>query len=503
MPESARSRSRPGRATAASCWRTGRSRRSSSTWKRCRRCRGTHAAPTAWAARCSTARPPCPRRRSVTSRRARRSRSTWPRTSRTSCSTIPSCPPTCAARSTPGSRPSARTSGRRATPSSSSSTRPASRRSGRSNGGCGISGPPSATPWRPTWRRRSPFCSSNCASPTRVPSWTASCGRRCNPTPSRAPSRWPPRTIWRRGSERARRRARVLPARSRDRGGGGLPVRSRGRGDPRQAGGPAARAARAGEREGGRARATARQRRHGGRPLPHRPRSARAPSHRGEAQPSRRQGAPPRRGGGRAGRVRAEAGWHRSVTGVVRRTLEAAYEDNIPFLASALSFDLLLTVIPFVAMLLDLAMVLGTGALLVLSGLVAAWEAGNAALMSTSSFALDWLWRFGLETAAFAAGVLLFFGVFKLLPSRRIHWRTALVAAVFCSLGFEVAKRLYALYVIRFATLDRLASDANVVALALFLLWVYYTAYIFLLGGEVAETYDLMRMRRSQRVQLG
>src|SRR5207249_3742343 len=79
-----------------------------------------------------------------------------------------------------------------------------------------------------------------------------------------------------------------------------------------------------------------------------------------------------------------------------------------------------------VAKLLDLAMVLGTGALLVLSGVVAAWEAGNAAGMST--------------------------------------------------------KRL---------------------ALALFLLWVYYTAYLFLLGGEVAETYDLMRMRRSQRVQLG
>jgi membrane protein len=297
--------------------------------------------------------------------------------------------------------------------------------------------------------------------------------------------------------------------------------------------------------------------------------------------------------------VRAAGGWHRSVTGVVRRTVEAAYEDNVPFLASALSFDLLLTVIPFVALLLavvgallqhqvttqqvelhellgrflptgpgggtdkafqaveralggvvrhrgrltafglplflwfstrlfgglraalnevfdtderrpwpaakllDVVMVLCTGGLLVLSGLVAAWEAGNAALMSTSSFAVDWLWRFGLETVAFAAGVLLFFAIFKFLPSRRIHWRTALVAAVFCSLGFEVAKRLYALYVTRFATLDQIASDANVVALILFLLWVYYTAYLFLLGGEVAETYDLMRMQRSQRVQLG
>jgi len=296
--------------------------------------------------------------------------------------------------------------------------------------------------------------------------------------------------------------------------------------------------------------------------------------------------------------VTREGGWHRSVTGVVRRTLEAAFEDNIPFLASALSFDFLLTIIPFVvlllaavgylvqhqittqqvdlpellgallprtlgegadrafaqvesglgsvvrhrgrltafglplflwfstrlfsglraalnevfdtderrswpvAKLLDLAMVLCSGALLVLSALLTAWEARSAAWLS-GSFVLDWLWRLSLEMVAFALGVLLFYIVYKVLPSRRIPWRTALVAAVFCSLGFEVAKRLYALYVTKFVTVDRVASDANVVALILFLLWVYYTAYLFLLGGEVAETYDLVRMRRSQRVQLG
>jgi hypothetical protein len=45
-------------------------------------------------------------------------------------------------------------------------------------------------------------------------------------------------------------------------------------------------------------------------------------------------------------------GWHQSIAGVVRRTFEAAFEDNIPFLASALSFELLLTIMPFVALLL-------------------------------------------------------------------------------------------------------------------------------------------------------
>jgi membrane protein len=289
--------------------------------------------------------------------------------------------------------------------------------------------------------------------------------------------------------------------------------------------------------------------------------------------------------------VKHEGGWHRSVTGVVRRTLEAAFEDNIPFLASALSFDLLLTALPFVMLLLavvgylvqhqittqqvelhellarflptgangagvgafervesmvggivrhrgrltvvglplflwfstrlfaglraalnevfdtdeirpwalakliDLMMVLVTGAVLVANALLAAFEARKVGL--------DWFWRFGVETIAFALGVLLFFLIFKVLPSRRIRWQMALVAAVFCSLGFEVAKRLYALYVAKFVTFDRVASDANVVALFLFLLWVYYTAYLFLLGSEVAETYDLVRMRRTQRVQLG
>lgn len=293
-----------------------------------------------------------------------------------------------------------------------------------------------------------------------------------------------------------------------------------------------------------------------------------------------------------------DGGWHNSVTGVGRRTLEAAFEDNIPFLASGLSFDLLLTTIPFVVLLLavggylvqhqitthqvslheliarfvpttasgnegaafeaveralngalqrrgsltlvglplflwfstrlfggmraalnevfdteenrpwlvakalDLLMVVAAGVFLVANALLSAYEASNAELLS-HSFYISWIWGLSLETLAFSLGIVIFFLVFKLLPSRRIDWRTALVAAVFCSLGFEVAKRLYALYVARFVTFDRLASDANVVALFLFLLWIYYTAYLFLLGGEVAETFDLIRMRRAQRVQLG
>jgi len=292
------------------------------------------------------------------------------------------------------------------------------------------------------------------------------------------------------------------------------------------------------------------------------------------------------------------SGWHHSIAGVVRRTLEAAFEDNIPFLASAVSFDLLLTTIPFcvlllavvgylvqhqvtshqvqlhqlierfvpvpigerggeafarveesiaaivaqrsrltmfgvplflwfstrlfgglraalnevfdtdevrpwlVAKLTDLFMVVVTWSLLVANALLPALEARNGTVLAGGG-AVEWFYRFALEITAFAFSSVLFFVIFKVLPSRRIHWQTAVVASVFCALAFEVAKRLYALYLARFATFDRVASNANLFALALFLLWVYYTAYVFLLGGEVAETYDLVRMRRAQGVTLG
>ena len=282
--------------------------------------------------------------------------------------------------------------------------------------------------------------------------------------------------------------------------------------------------------------------------------------------------------------MRHAAGWHQSVRGVVRRTFEAAFEDNIPFLASALAFDLLLTAIPFFALLLALVGYLVQHQLAahqielsellerflppggvfdqverVLSGVVAqrarltlfgvplflwfstrlfsglraalnevfdteehrpwpmaklidlgmAFTTAGLLLASTLLPAVEarrataWGTRFVLEVLAFAFSTLLFFLVFKILPGRRIYWRTALVAATFCALAFEVAKRLYTLYLTRFLTLDRVASDANALAFLLFFLWIYFTAYVFLLGGEVAETYDLIRMRRAQRVVLG
>jgi membrane protein len=113
-----------------------------------------------------------------------------------------------------------------------------------------------------------------------------------------------------------------------------------------------------------------------------------------------------------------------------------------------------------------------------------------------------WFGRFVTQLSTFALGVVLFFIVYRVAPARRIPWDTALVAAAVASLGFEIAKGLYRLYLTNFATVDRLISNANAIAVLLFVVWIYFTACVFLLGGEVAETYELMRRQRDQRTVL-
>jgi membrane protein len=115
---------------------------------------------------------------------------------------------------------------------------------------------------------------------------------------------------------------------------------------------------------------------------------------------------------------------------------------------------------------------------------------------------LPFLGRFAASLSTFAVGVLLFYVVYTVAPSRRVRWDTALVAAAVAALGFEIAKVLFGVYVTTFATVDRLISNANAIALLLFVVWIYVTSCLFLLGGEVADTYDLMRRQREQQAVL-
>ena len=131
------------------------------------------------------------------------------------------------------------------------------------------------------------------------------------------------------------------------------------------------------------------------------------------------------------------------------------------------------------------------------------WARGSERVIPQFAFFFSTVGRLLGELLAFVFSVSLFYVTYRYASVRRLPWRTALLASTFTALLFEAAKRLYGLYLAHFASVGSAGGDANIGAAVLFILWVYYTAIVFLLGGVVAETWELRQMQQRQRTILG
>lgn len=101
------------------------------------------------------------------------------------------------------------------------------------------------------------------------------------------------------------------------------------------------------------------------------------------------------------------------------------------------------------------------------------------------------------QAIAFCFITLMFYSLYKFLPNRHIRWQTALIASLFTSFMFELAKRVFGAYVQSFSPGS--LYKGTVAAMVIVVIWVYYASMIFILGGEVAQVYELRRVRRRQR----
>ena len=100
----------------------------------------------------------------------------------------------------------------------------------------------------------------------------------------------------------------------------------------------------------------------------------------------------------------------------------------------------------------------------------------------------------------FVASVLLaamFFALYKYLPVRRVRTKTAWVAAAFTTVMFEFAKFIFTVYVRSFNPGSLYTGSAA--AVVVIVVWTYYAALVFILGGEVGQVYELRRTRKRQR----
>jgi membrane protein len=145
---------------------------------------------------------------------------------------------------------------------------------------------------------------------------------------------------------------------------------------------------------------------------------------------------------------------------------------------------------------LSFGLILGVGFLLLVS-LIA--SAALAALGSwLGSFlvqwqlilpALDLLLSLGLSTVLFTM-------IFKYVPKEEIDWGDVWIGGVVTACLFSIGKLLIGLYLGRSSLSSAYGAAGSIMVL---LLWIYYSAQIFLLGAEFTHVFTYSHGSRSQR----
>ena len=81
---------------------------------------------------------------------------------------------------------------------------------------------------------------------------------------------------------------------------------------------------------------------------------------------------------------------------------------------------------------------------------------------------------------------VLFAAIYKVLPDRHLEWGDVIVGAVVTAILFTIGKSLIGWYIGSSAVASTYGAAGGLIVL---LLWVYYSAQIFLLGAEFTKVY--------------
>jgi membrane protein len=81
---------------------------------------------------------------------------------------------------------------------------------------------------------------------------------------------------------------------------------------------------------------------------------------------------------------------------------------------------------------------------------------------------------------------VLFAAIYKVLPERMLQWRDVIVGSVVTAILFTIGKSLIGWYIGSSAVASSFGAAGGLIVL---LLWVYYSAQIFLLGAEFTKVY--------------
>ena len=140
--------------------------------------------------------------------------------------------------------------------------------------------------------------------------------------------------------------------------------------------------------------------------------------------------------------------------------------------------------------LLSFGMVLGVGFLLLVSLIAGAVLAAFGNWLEARFAQLQIILNVLDVTVSFGLTVLLFAMIYKYVPQEKIAWRDTWIGAAVTAFLFVSGKYLIGLYLGRSSFSGAYGAAGSLIVL---LLWIYYSAQIFLLGAEFTRAFAFER----------
>ncbi|MGK7296625.1 MAG: virulence factor BrkB family protein [Candidatus Wenzhouxiangella sp. M2_3B_020] len=100
-----------------------------------------------------------------------------------------------------------------------------------------------------------------------------------------------------------------------------------------------------------------------------------------------------------------------------------------------------------------------------------------------------------LAVTPFFVALLAFTLIFMIVPHRNVRWHHALAGAAFSALAFEVSKRGFVFYISNFPTYEKVYGA--LAAIPIFLVWIYVSWVVILLGASLAAALTTFNYRRA------